>query len=774
MQNRTDVAKISILRWVRQMADVYAKWLRMLGAAAAGFVMANCFLFGGVSPFAVALASALGGTDAMGAAAGAVIGYLLSGNLLANFKYILAAGLVVCVKWLFGDRFQEGWKPAAAVLTCLACLGICGAASFFLGDRTPYDAILTFAELFLGCGTTYFLARSLEVLPMGIHGVGRSDLSCVAISACVLLIGLTSIEVGGLSVGRILAVLCILLCARYGREAGGAICGVAAGISVGLAGGDFAYVITAYAFGGLTAGLLGQVGRIATAAAFIVINTVTALLTMEFQQVNTAIFEVFVASLCFVAIPGSVAIKLRLHDLGGAPHCDASPQAALSERLGDMSAALREIGSTTRAVSEKLGAREDLSPAQIADRVAERVCSGCGMKTNCWQLRHSVVTEAFQECIARLRRDGSLSQDQLPRHFQQHCCRMDALTSELNTQFSSYLARDGVQRKVAKVRAVLGDQFEGMSMMLEELGEELCSAKPIDFQKSERVRDYFTRQNITPHRLSCTVDRFGRLGVVLVVPSYQVARIMGNKTTLDLCALLEAEFDAPEIIPRDKLTTFSFCEKATYSVEFGAYQLSHSGSRLCGDAYEFLPNRGGCAHFILSDGMGSGGSAAVDSTMTCNLLARLISVGVGYEAALKLVNSALLVKSGDESLATVDVCTLDLFTGRASFYKAGAAPTFLIKAGKAGYVESASLPAGILHGVSFEKSGVTLHEGDMVVMVSDGVTGTGTDWIKSELAALKNDDVQQLCEKLAVTAKMRRTDGHEDDITVLGMALRRN
>jgi stage II sporulation protein E len=61
----------------------------------------------------------------------------------------------------------------------------------------------------------------------------------------------------------------------------------------------------------------------------------------------------------------------------------------------------------------------------------------------------------------------------------------------------------------------------------------------------------------------------------------------------------------------------------------------------------------------------------------------------------------------------------------------------------------------------------------MVVMVSDGVTGTGVDWIKSELAALSGDDVQQLCEKLAVTAKMRCTDGREDDITVLAVALRR-
>ena len=142
MQHRTDVAKVSILRWVRQLAETYERWFRMLGASAAGFVMANCFLFGGVSPFAVALSSALSGADAMGAAAGAVLGYLLTGNPLANFKYILALTLVICVKWLFEGRFKHEWKSAAAVLTCFVCLGICGVASFLLGSRTPYDAIL--------------------------------------------------------------------------------------------------------------------------------------------------------------------------------------------------------------------------------------------------------------------------------------------------------------------------------------------------------------------------------------------------------------------------------------------------------------------------------------------------------------------------------------------------------------------------------------------------------------------------------------------------------
>lgn len=113
------------------------------------------------------------------------------------------------------------------------------------------------------------------------------------------------------------------------------------------------------------------------------------------------------------------------------------------------------------------------------------------------------------------------------------------------------------------------------------------------------------------------------------------------------------------------------------------------------------------------------------------------------------------------------MAAVDLFTGRAEFYKAGAAPTFLVKNGRAGYVQSDSLPAGILEGAAFEKSSLTLREGDRLVLVSDGVTATGADWVKSQLEAGASSSPQQLAESLAKTARERQQPGREDDITVL-------
>ncbi len=212
-------------------------------------------------------------------------------------------------------------------------------------------------------------------------------------------------------------------------------------------------------------------------------------------------------------------------------------------------------------------------------------------------------------------------------------------------------------------------------------------------------------------------------------------------------------------------------DKPTFMAEFGAARRAAGAEKHCGDSAESFTDERGAAHLLLSDGMGSGNAAALDSAMTVGLLARMLRAGFRFGAALRLVNSALLVKSGEESIATADAVTIDLFSGRAEFYKAGAAPSFVLKGDHVTKVEAMSLPAGILGGVSFEKSELCLGAGDIVLLVSDGVTASGEDWVASELRAVAGSPAKAIAERIAATAADRRTDGHEDDITVLAVRI---
>ena len=774
MRIGTDLLGLSAPKYFRQAIKTGAPWLAMAGGFLGGILLARSTMFGGISPFGVAFVAGLNGRLAWGSAVGATIGYLLFGDMVSGIRYAAAVILVLALRWLI-ESLGTVRKYSDIVSAAISFLGLGitgGAFLFFEQPGSGYAIILTVSEAFLGCGAAYFFSRARSAGAAGLSAVSRADISCLVITFCIGLMALSSVFIGGLSLGRVAGVLFILLAAHTYREGGGAAAGICAGASIALTSGDFGYLVGAYALGALAAGLFSQLGKIPTAIAFIAVNTGFSLLNFEFAGANTAIYEAFAASVIFMAIPAGLVARLGAGMRGQAtPGLDI--QGSLRERLEDYGMALREIGQTTREVSRRLTKLEGPEQKMITRQVAGKVCDGCAMVGTCWQLRDSQTRQAIDDAVEILRKDGRLDKEKLSKNLLQGCCRLDELTDGIKAGFEAFSIQESTARKVGKVRAVLTEQFEGMADILSEAAERICSPQPFEAEKLARVHECFVRAGLLIQRLNCTLDGFGRMNIELVIPNNQLSKLSRTGLTLDLCAILEADFDLPELSTRETHSTLIFCEKANFALELGAYQLPSGKNRLCGDAYDFIRNKDGCTHLILSDGMGSGGAAAVDSAMACGLLVKLINVGVGHDAALKLVNSALLVKSGEESLATIDVCSFDLFSGKANFYKAGAAPTFILKSGKAGCLEGTSLPAGILHGVAFEKSSLTLHDGDTIVMVSDGVTSTGIDWVRSELGGLREADVQRLCEKLAITAKNRRTDGREDDVTVLAAAVRR-
>ena len=157
----------------------------------------------------------------------------------------------------------------------------------------------------------------------------------------------------------------------------------------------------------------------------------------------------------------------------------------------------------------------------------------------------------------------------------------------------------------------------------------------------------------------------------------------------------------------------------------------------------------------------------MDGAMASGLMTRLLKAGFGYESALSILNSAMLFKSTDESLATVDVACIDLLSGRTELLKAGAAPTIMLRGGKCGVARSNSLPAGILREIGFDRAAVKLRAGDILVMMSDGATSEGTDWICAELEKAEDMRAETLARHLAHCAQRRVSGGRPDDITVM-------
>ncbi|HBN38822.1 MAG TPA: stage II sporulation protein E, partial [Ruminococcaceae bacterium] len=207
-------------------------------------------------------------------------------------------------------------------------------------------------------------------------------------------------------------------------------------------------------------------------------------------------------------------------------------------------------------------------------------------------------------------------------------------------------------------------------------------------------------------------------------------------------------------------------EKPNFKMSFGFAQYCAEG-KLCGDTVKTINDTRGHMIFIISDGMGKGGRAALDGAMGAGLLSKLLSAGFGFDSSLKVVNSALLVKSSEESLATLDCACVDLFTGKCEFFKAGAPRSYVVKNHSVSKCELSSMPAGILRGIEFAKRTTVLNVGDEIIMMSDGITDIGEELLDDFLKYDDSDGPSDRAQDILDFAVAHSDARHRDDMSVI-------
>lgn len=732
-----------------------------------GGMMAGASVFGMLCPFSAAFVGALPMSWGLPALIGVVAGsFLFAAGM--PVKYIAACMLIYGVKWIISAYDKEDrilrtmWFSPIVVFISSLMVGIYVSSVFGYASG---ELVTVVSESILAGASCYFLMQGLTLVGRegGLRSLDTSRMSCAIVAAGILLIALAGVQIYGFSFGRMLACLIVLICAGIGRESLGSIAGLATGLAMGIMRTESFYLLGAYGVGGLMAGIFGIFGRIGTAAAFIIVNAIAALFTgMNLMP----LYEVMAASVLYMVIPQGWLMKVSIRREVLPEQVGVVRDAAIG-RLSFAAKSLSDLSNTVDEVAKRMNRMTETGDlAAIFDDAAKDICRRCTLKGYCWDQAYNETMDVMNHLSGRLTENGRVSDDDLPTYFRDRCRKPGELLDHINGGYHAFRAKEGAYRRVGEMRSVVAEQFDAMAIMLDSLAEEFTHTDRYDAKTAEKIGNFLAAKGMPAEVVLCRMDPYDRMTVEITAQAEGIT-ISGAKLAVELGELCDRVFEAPGITKASGRVRIVLGEQPTYEIRFAGAQHICEGNRLCGDSYESFLDGKGYAYILLSDGMGAGGRAAIDSAMTVRLMRQLIEAGFDTQSALRVVNAALLVKSSDESLATVDICRIDLFSGLVELYKAGAAPTFLRKAGRVGRAEAASLPAGILGGVSFERSSITLGNEDIVVLLSDGAVTSGFDWICAEIGAWKGEDPHALAERLADEARQRRLDSHDDDITVV-------
>ncbi len=758
----------------RQLALVVL-WLLL------GLVMPRANVYGGMSPFGVSFAAAVPGAGALAAYIGGIVGYLLPGGAGAPIQYIAALIAVAGIKWSLSGIPSISRHPLFAPLVSLLSVTATGMALSAAHGIRVSDVVLAVSEGLLAAGSAYFFSTAVQLLEEG--GERRlltaQEQASLITAGAVVLMAAAGFTFSGISPGRMVAVVLILLLARCGKEQGGSIAGIVLGLAMAMSAGDHMVLAVAYAFGGLMAGIFARFGRFASAGAFVVANLIAAVSSGTGETMVISVYEVAGASIIFVALPAAVDRKINRF-FGSARDIPAVEglRRSVVLRLDYASRAMNEVAQTVDAVSHKLAGLSAPDLGTVYRSVSDDVCRVCGLRMHCWESHFNDTMAALNDLTPVLREKGQVERQDVSPVLSKQCGRLDDVLQKINAGYIEYAVREGAWRRLSEIRSVVTDQFAGMSDLLDELAEDFSQAERVDTEAGARVVSVCEEYGLSVQDAVCLLGRDGRMTVEILASDAGVR--MNQKRWLaamsDACG---RELDRPVVTRLGDSVKIALAEKPQFQVTIGSAQLHCTGERLCGDALETFTDGAGKWYAVLSDGMGSGGRAAVDGAMASGLTSRLIQAGFGPDSVLRMVNSALLVKSGDESLATLDIMELDLFDGRMESRKAGAAPTLLYSLGRVSRIERSSLPVGILRDIAAEECSDKLVDGDILLMFSDGAMAGGLEWIEDTLREFgekekeeKSGNVKALAEDIAAKARQRQ-EGREDDVTVLAIQIRK-
>lgn len=738
--------------------------LRALFSGALPFLLAATRMLGALSPFSTAFTGAADVSMLIPAAIGATAGIFVFRPEHIPLRVVTV--LLICALRFLLQRLLK--KKSRPLLNALLVFGAGGVSLTFyslLNHLSTASLFLLILDLVLSASCCALFSAGIAVF--GAQGraaysepeqIGVCTLAAAAVAAAA------AVTLFHINLGIVLSCVLILLCAAAFGAAGASVCGILCAGALCAASSDLFSFAVMLALAAFFAGAFHGAGRFAQMLVLLCCGVFTLFLFGAPIGFSYYIIAMFLGSAVYVVLPQRFARTLFVPFLT----IHAAPEDhSLADRIHLLSETVRSIRGELSQVTDKFNQIDYNNISSVYDSAASSVCKSCDHCLSCWDTRYNEIMDAFGPLDKVLRQNGMVTAEALPRYFKESCRKTDALCRAINTRYRAFLSRESNQRQIRESQQLMFDNLYTIGDTLSALEETLRAPEEEETAMRAAAERAFRKLDEPFTSMDAKRTSGGSLHLT-VCTNAEPAHAAG-----ELCVAVSEEtgvlFSSAAIFSSGTCCRILFAQDAVYQTENGVQQIARSGNHVCGDSVSTFSDAFGNHCFLLSDGMGSGGRAAIDSLMTCSMLKRLLCAGFGTSAAFRLINGALSVKSADESLSTVDLLQIDPATGQAAFLKAGAAVSLLCRDGRVREIGKESLPLGILQNTERAQETLQLADGDVILMMSDGACAAGMEPLRSALAAHAHRSAREIA--FAVCSAIRPQDEKSDDLSVVAIKI---
>ncbi|MBQ7864795.1 MAG: SpoIIE family protein phosphatase [Clostridia bacterium] len=663
-------------------------------------------------------------------------------ELLLTLGVMLLAPLVIFRR---GAWAMMGWTALSLLPT--AVLGI------FTG--TAADGLRGIACVAVSALSAPVMLRGLRALQSGKPMDGMEARVALGYTVGMLLCGGGRMLLFGLNLGVLGAAWITLCMGLYLGVAAGAVTGMASGLVLALQGLPVNLSV-ALGVGGFLGGMVQSLGRRwLTCVCFALGSTLTMLLAGAAAQ--GGLWAVLAASAVMILLgrtPAEAVQALFRRFVAERPSAgDAYAASALASWEKVVEAMARAVPSPVEGEEKRDGAWWK-----------EHLCAGCQEEEECpCMLTEKAVHQAEAVWADRQQDEEAWSQT-LDKLRGLGCGRLYQLWQGMEEMRQAEAVKARQIQKACYQRDMLVTHMEAMAGAARRFAQLSSGESWWDGVSAKQLRK----------RLS-----------ELAFPATLVyaRRVQGHaQAAFELHRSLEADAQAQELreiaaqvldIPMDvakvEEARVLLTETPLWAVESGMAACGVDGSRENGDTYWLGQLADGRYLAALSDGMGHGALARQESGQTVTLLRLCLEAGYTRAQTLTAVNGMMLLASRGERFSTVDLVTIDLWTGQATLDKLGAAASRLLRGRSMTELTGDALPLGILESVDSRTCMLRLHAGDELVLMTDGVEDAFAG--KTELDDAIRDATSEPSAQAAADRLLRMAreaqGGRKDDMSVV-------
>lgn len=741
--------------------------IRCTAVMIAAAVISMSTVLGKPSPFAASFAAAMSGIDCISAFVGSVAGYILGGNYTDGVTVTSALLSVIAIRMIVSRR-----KSAMSdVISTITAAGSVFAANF-LTSTTVSDVMNCIILSAMAGGGAYValrLTRLAEKRELAKITVRSDSVSFVCVLAgCAIVSGILSYySVGIFNIGIIFsACLSLGIAMKYGSGAG-AVCAASTALGTAAAIGDNAFLAAVLAPAAAVAGTFSKGKKINAAGGFVFTAALcTALFTMDNAKLAT-VADIFMSSAIFMLIPARFTAEST--DILKMTAAENSIKSLFARRLKFAGGAIAEVRRTVGITAEKLDNNIGSDISWVYNTACDEICRKCRYNMQCWGKEYGDNIKMFSKLTDTAKSGEDLTHDMFFGPLSERCPKKQELCSKIQQLYTVFAANGAEKRKIERMRSVLTAQLSATEQILSQLSDEIENSGDIEPHYNETAGKILSKLGCDDaSSVNVQIGEQGRMSV----EAYSDSGFFASKQ--DICEAMtlafRRRFDLPSLSRVGGSCKLSLFSKTTYSLDVEICQISKTEGAACGDYYESFIDKSGIAYVVLSDGMGSGSRARVDSTFACGMLIRLLQAGIGIEAAINVINTSLMCKSSDESFATLEICAVDLYSGKIDLYKAGSANTYIKCGNRFVTIGCKGLPIGVRNEPVYDKRSFTIGNHDMIVITSDGAE-LNEKWLYREMD--KQPDLKEFSKEVANTARFYAGDEKSDDISVIAMRLSR-